>query len=212
MSSNNKHVESTRRPAAFTLIELLVVIAIIALLVSVLMPALQNAKELARGAVCMNQLRNIGNAFHYYREDFNDKMYHGNQGWTTPLSESGHLTDPSQIQCPSQEGDAWDAYFHQNGKLLPYTIKAGYGVNHYSFYCFTMNWSYDRYTRQHEAIMFFDCNIYGIAASKWTTDPTYLDAHFLRRHHGFSNVAYLDAHVGKLTLDEILDSDPYAGH
>lgn len=57
---------------AFTLIELLVVIAIIALLVSILVPTLGMARELARGTVCLTHLRAIGLATHLYAQDNND--------------------------------------------------------------------------------------------------------------------------------------------
>jgi len=59
---------------AFTLIELLVVIAIISLLVSILLPSLQQAKKLARRVQCMTQLRNLGTAVALYGED-NDQLF-----------------------------------------------------------------------------------------------------------------------------------------
>lgn len=62
----------TKRTAAFTLIELLVVIAIIALLVSILLPSLQKAKELARRAVCATNLRSIELAVNMYAQDNNE--------------------------------------------------------------------------------------------------------------------------------------------
>lgn len=58
---------------AFTLIELLVVIAIIALLLAVLIPSLNMAKEVARRVICMTQLKGFGTALQMYSKDYNEK-------------------------------------------------------------------------------------------------------------------------------------------
>jgi prepilin-type N-terminal cleavage/methylation domain-containing protein/prepilin-type processing-associated H-X9-DG protein len=64
---------ANRKPAAFTLVELLVVIAIIGVLISLLFPAVQMARNSARRAQCLTNLHQIGIAFDQYVNDY--KVY-----------------------------------------------------------------------------------------------------------------------------------------
>lgn len=62
------------RKKGFTLVELLVVIAIIALLMAILLPAMAKAREQAKRAVCMNQLKQMGGGWYMYCDDNNERV------------------------------------------------------------------------------------------------------------------------------------------
>lgn len=117
----------TRQHKAFTLIELLVVIAVIAVLMGILMPALQRAREQGKRTMCLNNLRQIGMAMHLYAEDYDRKV--PRYGGTWPFLLVKYIDDANKegltrsnaegfgevkvYQCPS---------FPHKGQLVCYAI------------------------------------------------------------------------------------------
>jgi prepilin-type N-terminal cleavage/methylation domain-containing protein len=97
-----------RSRKAFTLIELLVVIAVIGILVALLLPAVQYAREAARRTQCRNHIRNIGVAIH----NFHDVHNHLPPGWNADVPDG-------------EPGWGWAAYllhYLEQNSLLDHQI------------------------------------------------------------------------------------------
>lgn len=105
----------SNKRSAFTLVELLVVVSVIALLISILLPSLRNAREQAKEVVCASHLAGLGKAFYTYAGSNNDYFCSGafdpdvDNGRDGPVDRIGWIADmvngeyayPNEMLCPT---------------------------------------------------------------------------------------------------------------
>jgi len=110
-------MKSKKNTLGFSLVELLVVIAVISVLTSLLIPAVQQARESARSMSCRSNLRQIGLAVHNYADSFSGTMpFNVGDGDLTDKTQSAMYAllpycegNESLFRCPNDFGSAEDS-------------------------------------------------------------------------------------------------------
>ncbi len=222
-------------PKSFTLIELLVVVAIIAVLIAMLLPAIQKARESAKTVVCQSILKNFGTANEMYANECNDWLVpvkYANrstgEAWVTWHSnnlfrhflglEPGSINAPAGLICPmaseclnnpvSPNRYVIDRSWGANLSGLP---DADWGTfwNAPAFY--TLAYRRSGPPRADKKIYFAD-GVNWVVHSWWSDEelPSGFSPDY--RHGDNVNVCFFDGHVGPLTRHQIgrLHNQTYA--
>lgn len=186
----------------FTLIELMVVVSIIAILASMLLPALNGAKAKAKSIACMGNLRTFAVVFRNYLDESDGRYMHENMPaghwWGYVLTSNGYCSNLKQFICPG--GQSVTAYaYSQSGVVVTRPLSYGYGG--------VANGNERVFKVPHSTVcVLLDCDhFYPPYLTSWETYRTY-------RHNNGTNLLFADAHVDwrpTLQISTDMGGDPW---
>ncbi len=226
-----------RRHRAFTLIELLVVVAIIALLISILLPSLTRARDMARASVCASNMHQLYMAWMYYAEAHNGTTCIGRDysilsvelgykyrfwsgGWTEDgeYKPKGGFLYPYCKNLEARACPSWPKDKHNVGSL-------GIGYNYQYFTDGTgtrgEEWTWT-WVKESDILRPGTTVVFADVARNYKPDPTQIETtywifpprfdypSFHGRHGEKGNVAWADGHVAK-EVPQILREE-YTAH
>jgi len=206
---------------SFTLIELLVVIAIIAILASMLLPALNKARESARGISCKNKLKQFGVYTALYTSDYDDYlMFCGIADLTVGNSYCGNIG-----LFPSKNYVGYKAYLIDDDKDSMYKCPSAVAANNkYSYVDYGYNSHLYKDGGMKISKLKSASRTMAFMEKGWDDDnstsnrPWYAcfwghdDGNFIgtllgRRHNNSANITYCDGHTGSWKNMEITEYD-----